>query len=136
MLCTEYNKETAAMTLGWGLEQIDACLASPHIRLFLEQAHHEFLKECAKAKVRVLRKVDINQMNIEKRLMELAQMDPSQTKGTIDGQVKALRTLAETLGMFDASDPLKGKSRQELEGFVTTAAKRLPLPPPEDRSVQ
>jgi hypothetical protein len=121
LIATEYGDEHAALTLGWELEKVKETLRSPEARLFMQKAQDKFVAELAKSKLRQLRKVDISPGAVEERLMELAQLDPSQTKGTIDGQVKALRTLAETLGMLGATDdPLRGKTRADLEGIIAS----------------
>jgi hypothetical protein len=125
LLSTEYNREHAALTMDWTLEAVESTLNLPHVRLFIQKADEAFMKEIAKAKVRRMLKVGISKANVEQRLMDLAQTDPADTRGNIDGQVKALRTLAEILGMLNNDDPLKGKSREELEGFVTKSAARL-----------
>lgn len=131
-LCAEYNKEHAAVTLGWPLEAVEECLALPHVRLYLQKADEAFLKEIAKAKVRRFTKINVTVAAVEQRAMELAMLPPSETKGTIDGQVKALNLLAKVLGMLKDDDPLKGKSRSDLEGFIRSAARMLPAAPAGD----
>lgn len=137
IIATEQSEEVAAQNLGIDLVAVKDILRRKPVIWYLEQVQQRTIEKLAQAKVRLFRKVGVTQANVEQRLMDLAQMDPSETKGSIEGQVKALRTLAEILGMLNPDDPLKGKSRQELEAFVQKAAERMPtraasgLLPPE-----
>jgi hypothetical protein len=117
-LATEFGHAHAAQTMGWSLQEVANTLNLPHVRMYLNQANEMFLKELARDKVRRMKKVGINRNTIEERLMALANMDPSDTKGSIEGQVKALRTLAEVMGYANEADPLAGKSPEELEAIV------------------
>ena len=135
-LSKEYSPAHAAATLGWTLEEVEGVLEMPAAKAILLDAHNEFIQDYAKGRLRNMRKVGVTAANVEQRLMDIAMMDPKETKGNVDGQVKALRTLAESMGMFKNDDPLKGKSRAELEGFVARAAKMLPPSTEKPPSVQ
>lgn len=128
-LCCEYDRETAATTLGTSLDTVAEIMARPQVRRHLEKANEYFLMKLATAKVRRLQKVRIGRMETQERLMQLAMMDPSETKGRIDGQVKACVALAMTLGMMGGvDDPLKNKTPEELQGIVQRVAGLLPAP--------
>lgn len=119
LLCTEYSPETAATTLGWTLAEVHDTLAQPHVRLFLKKADERFIIELAKAKVRRLNKVGISRAAIENRLFELMNMDPSDTKGSIEGQVKAGIALAKCFGYAEDDDPLEDMTTDELKEVVS-----------------
>jgi len=125
LLCCEYSPEDAAVRLGWDLQAVYDTLAQPHVRLFLKKAQDEFLKDLAKAKIRRMNKVGISRAAIEQRFWDLANLDPSETKGSIDGQVKALRALAEVMGYAKENDPLDGKTPDELKAIVAKGHRRL-----------
>lgn len=125
LLCTEYSPEEAALQLGWDLRAVHSTLALPHVRLFLKKADEGFIKELSKAKMRRMLKVGISRAGIEQRLFDLMMMDPSNTKGSIEGQVKAAVALAEKFGYGKENDPLAGKTPQELEDIVKRQHNRL-----------
>lgn len=125
LLCTEYSAEEAAVRLGWDLQDVHSTLAQPHVRLFLKKADEGFIKELSKAKVRRTLKVGISRAGIEQRLFELMMLDPSETKGSIEGQVKAAIALAEKFGYGKENDPLAVKTPQELEDIVRRAHGKL-----------
>ena len=50
-------------------------------------------------------------------------MDPSQTKGGIEGQVKALNTLATRFGYGKETDPTENMTPEELQRLVVSKAK-------------
>jgi hypothetical protein len=132
-LAVEYSEEHAATTLGWELDAVHSVLARTHVRRYVERAEDAFLEKLASSKLRVLKKIGINSAAVEQRLMELAQMDPEETRGSIEGQVKALRTLAEILGMLDNDDPLKNKTREEMQQIIVEAStKILPVSTTDD----
>jgi len=138
-LATEYSKEQAATVLGWTLSEVNETLNLPHVRLYLKKADEAFLGELAKAKVRRMVRVGISRATIEQRLMELAQMPPEDTKGRIDGQVKALATLAKMYGLLSESDDealkrrLEKKTPEELQGIIIKAAAGMLPGPASDR---
>ena len=125
LLSTEFSMEHAASTLGWDIAAVKQVWASPVVQRWLMKAQEIFMHKLASTRVRMLKKVNCTPTEVEQRLMQLAQMDPADTKGSIDGQVKALRTLAEVYGLFDPEDPLKGKNRDQLRAMVRDASSRL-----------
>jgi hypothetical protein len=129
LIAAEYGDHHAALTLGISVEEVEAIKKKPEARLFMERAQQEFVKELARSKLRQLRKVDISPAAVEERAMELAQLDPSQTKGTIDGQVKALRLLAEVLGMLGQGDDLKDKTRTDLLEIIASVKTKTAMLP-------
>jgi hypothetical protein len=131
-IATNYSPEHAALTMGWTLDQVHDTLRLPECRNFMLKQQQTNMDAIARSKIRLLTKVDISPAAVEERLMELAMLDPEKTRGTIDGQVKALRTLAEVLGMMSNSDDgLKRMGRTDLEGIVKNfKAKAGMLPEP------
>lgn len=125
-LAAEYSPEAAGEALGLSPSAVKEILDRPRVRLYLQACDEKFIEKLATAKVRALKKVGITAAAIEERLMQLAQMDPEDTRGNIDGQVKALRTLAEIHGLLDDNDPLKGKSKADLEAIIKGATRMLP----------
>ena len=114
----ERDKESAAIDLNMSLAEVQEILDSPAVRLYLQKFQDKTLTELAKVKVRVMRKVGISKANIEKQLMHLMMLDPSETKGTIDGQVKAANILLEKCGYGKMDDPTEGKTPEELKEMV------------------
>jgi hypothetical protein len=98
-------------------EVIEVADSAP-IKLFLQKLQREEIAELAKLKVRKFRRVGVNRGAIEERLYDLMMMDPSETKGSIDGQVKAAAALADKFGFAKQEDPLAGKSPDELKAIV------------------
>jgi hypothetical protein len=125
IICVEKDKETAAIQLHMSLTEVNEVMESAPVRLYLQKLQAQTIKELAKVKVRVMRKVGICRATLEQRLMELANLDPTLTKGSIDGQVKALRTLAEMFGYAKEQDPLEGKTPEELRQIVTHGHKLI-----------
>lgn len=124
-LCVEFSEEHAAATLGWDLAAVREVWNRPAVQRYLMEAQTVFLYKLASAKIRLLKKVEVNGTVVEQRLAQLMMMEPDETKGTIDGQVKAARTLAEIFGLLDNSDPLKNKTREELLALVQKAHGRV-----------
>jgi hypothetical protein len=114
--------ETAALRLGWTVEKVEAELRKPECAFTIKMARDMLFRDIVKSKVRALRKISIDRKSIEERLMELAHMDPSETKGSIEGQVKALKTLGDLFGHSREADPLKDKSTDELQDLVRAGA--------------
>jgi hypothetical protein len=123
IICIEKDKEAAAIELKMSLAEVNEIMDSAPVRLYLQKFQDKTITELAKTKVRVMRKVGICKANIEKRLMELMMMDPAETKGTVDGQVKAATLLLEKCGYGKEVDPLDGKTPEELQALVNKRAK-------------
>lgn len=128
-LSMEESREKAAMRLGWSMKQVLDCLAQPHVKLYAIEYRETFMRSLAQNRVRSLGKVGVNRANLQSRLMELAMMDPRQTGGKIDGQVKACAELASILGLKDKNDPLRDKSDEELQEIVDRARGTEPKKP-------
>ena len=123
IICVEKDKETAAIQLKMSMAEVNEVMESAPVRLYLQKLQDQTIKELAKVKVRVMRKVGVCRATIESRLMELAMMDPDKTKGTIDGQVKALNTLAQRFGYGKETDPTESMTPEELQKLVLSKAK-------------
>ena len=118
LLSVEKDPESAAIKLNMTLEEVQAIMNSAPVKLYLLKLQEKELTELARLKVRKYRQLGINRGAIEARLMEIAMLDPSETKGSVDGQVKALTALADKFGYAHDEDPLAGKSPDELKAIV------------------
>jgi hypothetical protein len=118
LIAIEKDPESAAIKLDMTIEEVRTIMDSAPVRLYLAKLQEKELTELARLKVRKYRELGINRAKIEQRLMELAMMDPSETKGNVDGQVKALAVLADKFGYAKQEDPLAGKSPDELKLIV------------------
>lgn len=123
IICIERDKESAAIELKMSLAEVQEIMDSAPVRLFLKKMQDEEIVELAKTKVRRMRRLNICRATIEQRLMELAMMDPEKTKGSVDGQVKALNTLATRFGYGKESDPTDNMTPEELQRLVVNKAK-------------
>lgn len=123
VICIERDKESAAIELKMSLNEVQEIMDSAPVRLYLQKLQAEEIVQMAKVKIRVMRKVKICKGTIEQRLMELANMDPEKTKGSIDGQVKALNTLAARFGYGKDVDPTENMTPEELQALVMKKAK-------------
>jgi hypothetical protein len=123
VICIEKDKESAAIELNMSMVEVQEIMDSAPVRLFLKKLQAEEITQMARVKIRTLRKVKICKGTIEQRLMELANMDPEKTKGTIDGQVKALSTLATRFGYGGEKDPTEDMTPEELQQLVMKKAK-------------
>ena len=123
IICIEKDKESAAIQLHMSMDEVNEVMGSAPVRLYLQKLQDQTIKELAKVKVRVMRKVGICRATIESRLMELAMLDPERTKGSVDGQVKALNTLATRFGYGKESDPTENMTPEELQKLVLSKAR-------------
>jgi hypothetical protein len=121
----KFGVETAALRLGWTVEQVEAELHKPECEFTIKMMRDMLITEIVRTEVRALRKKVINRPTIEERLLDLAYLDPSETKGSIEGQVKALKALGDLFGHAKEANPLQGKSNEELEELVLRGAKVL-----------
>ena len=123
IICIEKDKESAAIQLHMTMQEVGEIMDSASVRLYLQKLQDQTIKELAKAKVRIMRRVGICRGAIENRLMELAMLDPDKTRGSVDGQVKALNTLATRFGYGKESDPTENMTPEELQKLVLSKAK-------------
>jgi hypothetical protein len=123
IICIEKDKESAAIQLHMSMDEVNEVMGSAPVRLYLQKLQDQTIKELAKVKVRVMRKVGICRATIESRLMELAMLDPERTKGSVDGQVKALNTLATRFGYGAEKDPTADLTPEELKNLIMRGAK-------------
>lgn len=122
------DREAAARSLGWPLKKVKETLAMPHVKLYAIRFRDDFIKEMVRREVTRSRKKGITPGSVQERLMEIAMMPPADTKGSVDGQVKALQELAGHLGL-KKDDPLTGKSTEELQAIVAGAKPSSAKPP-------
>lgn len=116
-LCMEQSVEAAAKALGWSAKKVRGCISRPAVKLYALEYRDKFLTIMAQKRANTLTRVGCTREAIIGRYMELGLMEPDRTKGTIDGQVKALQA-ASALAGFTKDDPLEGKTDQELEDMV------------------
>lgn len=120
-LACEYSLEDAATIMGWDLAAVKEVWKRPAVQRYLEKAQEYFLEKLAQTKIRLIKKIKATPAQVEQRLIEIAMMDPSETGGKVEGQVKALGLLAKILDMLKDDDPLKGKSAEELKALISKA---------------
>lgn len=127
----EMGPEKASVELGMRYGDLSDLLKLPHVQAYMQEYRGEFIKQMARRRARNLTRKGITKDAILERAMDLANTDPSDTKGTIDGQVKALKLISDVMGL-GVDDGLKDKSDAELEEIVTGAQKealnRAPSP--------
>lgn len=116
------SREAAATRLGWKLAQVRKTLELPHVKLYAIQYREKFISVMVNREITSLVRQGITRNTIQQRLMDLAMLTPEQTKGSIDGQVKALSELANQLGI-KKDDPLADKTDEELKAIVAEGAK-------------
>lgn len=118
------DRETAAAQLGWPLKKVRETLNKPHVKMYAIRFRDDFIKEFVAREVTDSRKKNVSPVSIQARLMEIAMMPPSETKGSVDGQVKALQELSAQLGL-KKDDGLEGKTPEELEEIVRQENEKL-----------
>lgn len=114
------------------LENIEICTADSDIVLSrcetvdCESLNNRtvFMRDMARMRALSIKPVSVTKETIRARLMELAQTDPRETRGSLDGQVKALRALADINGLTK-DDPLCDKTDDELMQMVMNAAEKI-----------
>jgi hypothetical protein len=111
------SREDAAKRVGLPLKRVREILAQPHVKLYAIQYRDVFMRTMAAKEAASLVRQGITPNTVQQRLMDLAMMPPSETKGSIDGQVKALTELSSHLKLKE-DDPLAGKTQEELEQIV------------------
>ncbi len=111
----------AAESLGLSEAEGQGLFSRPQVRKYLDSYQTLFIEKMAEARVATLMRKGINRDSIADRYMLLASMPPERTKGSIDGQVDALRAVTELLGIkFDpAKLPgiLAAMTEDELKGY-------------------
>jgi hypothetical protein len=113
----------AAEELGLAREDGPRYYARKAVQQYLAEYRSVFLQQMAAYEARELVKRKITRETVAARYMELADMPPEMTKGSIDGQVEALKAVSELLGMkFDpAKIPglLSGMTDEQLREAAT-----------------
>jgi hypothetical protein len=122
------DRETAAVRLGWSMRKVKDCLAQPHVKLYAYRWREEFIKEAVRREVTEYRRKGITPLEVQKRLMDIAMMPPAETKGSVDGQVKALQELSAHMGL-KKDDGLGDKTEEELKAIVAGTRGKIPETP-------
>lgn len=119
------DKVAAEMTaLGYEikLDEIKSMLGRKHVKDYLSQYRHAFLKEMARHEVHNLSRHSVTREDVVGRLLTLALVPPEETRGTIDGQVQALNTVTEILGLKfsprDADSFFRDRTVEELDNYA------------------
>jgi hypothetical protein len=123
ILCVKKDRESAAIDLNMSMTEVKEIMDSAAGRLWLTKFHEDTRHELAKMSAKSMVKVGATRSNIEGRLMELMMLDPSQTKGNIDGQVKAANTLLTRCGYGKENDPTENMTPEELQKLVLSKAR-------------
>lgn len=118
------SREEAARRLGWPLKKVKDTLNKPHVKMYAIKFREDFIKEFVSREVTDSRKKGVSPATVQARLMEIAMMPPTETKGSVDGQVKALQELSAHLGL-KKDDDLNDKSPEELEEIVRQESEKL-----------
>lgn len=112
----------AATVLGVKAEDIKRLLKSPRVQRYLQQYNHAFVREMARIELARILKFPVTRDDVIGRLYALALVPPEETKGTIDGQVQAIETISEILGLKfsprDADTFFKDRTPAELENYA------------------
>lgn len=100
-------------------------MMKPHIRKAVEDRMKRILDKTEKA---AIEHANARNFDVMERAIELANLDPSKTKNTISGQVRACQLIAEMQGLIvnrnaDVTEELwqkesRGKSLKEKEYFA------------------
>jgi len=118
------GEEKAAATLGLQPDAVAKLKKSKPVQDYLKQYRHHFLREMARYELNRITRLPVSREDVVGRLLALALTPPEETKGTIDGQVEALSTISEILGLKftarDADSFFKGKSVEELRNYALT----------------
>jgi hypothetical protein len=118
------SREEAAKRLNWALAKVRKTLEQPHVKLYAIQYREKFISVMVNKEITQLVRQGITPTSVQQRLMDLAMLPPDATKGSIDGQVKALTELSNHLGL-KKDDPLGDKSEEELKAIVAAGAKQV-----------
>ena len=112
----------AAEALGATPEQVKKLLDAPAVKRYIQQYNHAFLREMARYELSKITRFPVSREDVVGRLYALALTPPEETKGSIEGQVKAVETLADVLGLKfnprDADTFFKDKTPAELENYA------------------
>ena len=118
VLCVRVDRETAAIQLKMTMAEVEGIMNSAGGRRWLEKFQDKTINKLATMAAKAMVKVGVSRANIEGRLMELMMLEPSETKGNIDGQVKAANTLLTRCGFGEESDPTENMTPEELKALV------------------
>lgn len=123
VLGVRVDRETAAIQLNMSMVEVNAIMDSAGGRRWLEKYQNHRIKKLATMSVQAMVKVGVNKAVIEQRLMTLMMMDPSETGGKMEGQVKAASLLLDKCGYGKEQDPTENMTPEELQKLVVNKAK-------------
>lgn len=121
-LSMKLGEEKAASTLGLKPDDVAKLKKSKPVQDYLKQYRHHFLREMARYELNRITQLPVSREDVVARLLALSLTPPEETKGTINGQVEALSTISEILGLkFTARDAdafFKDKSPEQLRNYA------------------
>ena len=123
ILSVRVDRETAAIQLNMTMEEVRSIVDSAGGRRWLEKFQDQRIKKLATMSAQAMVKVGVNKAVIEQRLMNLMMMDPSETGGKMEGQVKAASLLLDKCGYGKEQDPTESMTPEELQKLVLSKAK-------------
>ena len=116
------NLEEAAVKLGLKPSQGRAMGERPRIRKYMAAYVQHYMERMAAKEVQLIVDGGITRDRIARRLMELADMAPKDTRFTINGQVDAALGAARILGYDmqprNVDDFFKGKTDEQIANYA------------------
>lgn len=121
-LAIAHGEQEAASKLNLTKDQVLGFLKTKVVQDYLKQYRHQFLREMARYEVNRITQYPVSREDVVGRLLSLALTPPDETRGNIEGQVEALSTISEILGMKfsprDADAYFSGKSPEQLKNYA------------------
>lgn len=113
--------EEAAEWLGCTAADAQTWQQRPSVRQYIESYRKVFVEKMAEAEVARLVRKQITRESIAEQFMSLALLPPERTRGSVDGQVRALEAVSTLLGLkFDPKllpAQLQGLTDEQLEAY-------------------
>lgn len=120
----------AALAMGLTERDGDIYAHRANVKAYLERFTDRFLERMAMAETRKMMAAGISRDAVAQQLYYLGCMPPEETKGSIDGQVTALKELAELMGFkFDPKqlpETLRRMSEADLRNYAVGSASAKP----------
>jgi hypothetical protein len=118
----KHGVQQAASTLNKNAKELGDLMKRRPVQRYLHGYNNEFIKQMARWEVNQITKFPVGRADVISRALALALMPPNETKGDIEGQVKALEMIAEIMGMKftprDADHFFKDKTPEQLDDFA------------------
>ena len=125
-MCMKYGTKDgpgkAAEALEVPLEDLKKQLRTTRVRNYLQQYQRAFIQRMAQYELEKIAEYGVTRESIISGLYALSLCPPELTKGTVDGQVEALKTIADILGLKfnprDADVYFKDKTPVQLKNYA------------------